>query len=170
MQSASHLDASLLARGLQYVAEPEARSARIASEHRWAGKVRVLAASRVDATEQEASRGGRPPSPHMAQVFSQRTSVTSCVFVTAPVTNERLVNHPKEEKLANRGGVRFRRAIGDKQFIVRRNFSSSVPVKRHRGEPGHTRDTRDTRTHKGSQTTQIGSGTVQYSFVRRTLR
>ena len=28
-----------------------------------------------------------------------------------------------------------------------------VPVKRHRGEPGHTRDTRDTRTHKGTRTT-----------------
>jgi hypothetical protein len=27
-----------------------------------------------------------------------------------------------------------------------------LPVKRHRGEPGHTRDTRDTRTHKGTQT------------------
>jgi len=28
----------------------------------------------------------------------------------------------------------------------------ALPVKRHRGEPGHTRDTRDTRTHKGTQT------------------
>ena len=36
-----------------------------------------------------------------------------------------------------------------------------VPVKRHRGEPGHTRDTRDTRTHKGTRTTQTNLATIQ---------
>ena len=30
----------------------------------------------------------------------------------------------------------------------------SVPVKRHRGEPGHTRDTRDTRAHAGTRITR----------------
>ena len=29
-----------------------------------------------------------------------------------------------------------------------------VPVKRHRGEPGHTRDTRDTRAHAGTRITR----------------
>jgi len=33
-----------------------------------------------------------------------------------------------------------------------------VPVKRHRGEPGHTRDTR---THKGTRTTQTNLTTIQ---------
>ena len=37
----------------------------------------------------------------------------------------------------------------------------SLPVKRHRGEPGHTRDTRDTRTHKGTRTTQTNLTTIQ---------
>jgi len=37
--------------------------------------------------------------------------------------------------------------------IYRYNFDEKLllPVKRHRGEPGHTRDTRNTRTHKGTQ-------------------
>ena len=37
----------------------------------------------------------------------------------------------------------------------------TVPVKRHRGQPGHTRDTRDTRTHKGTRTTQTNLTTIQ---------
>jgi len=44
------------------------------------------------------------------------------------------------------------------------NWTSSVPktkVKRHRGEPGHTRDTRNTRTHKGTQTTQTNLTTIE---------
>ena len=32
-------------------------------------------------------------------------------------------------------------------------LNSTVPVKRHRGEPGHTRDTRDTRAHAGTRNT-----------------
>ena len=36
-----------------------------------------------------------------------------------------------------------------------------LPVKRHRGEPGHTRDTRNTRTHKGTQTTQTNLTTIE---------
>jgi len=32
-----------------------------------------------------------------------------------------------------------------------------IPVKRHRGEPGHTRDTR---THKGTQTTPVVASVV----------
>ena len=32
--------------------------------------------------------------------------------------------------------------------------STSYPVKRHRGEPGHTRDTRDTRAHAGTRITR----------------
>jgi len=39
--------------------------------------------------------------------------------------------------------------------------NTRYPVKRHRGEPGHTRDTRDTRTHKGTRTTQTNLTTIQ---------
>jgi len=45
--------------------------------------------------------------------------------------------------------------------IYRYNFDEKLllPVKRHRGEPGHTRDTRNTRTHKGTQyPVPVGSG------------
>jgi hypothetical protein len=39
------------------------------------------------------------------------------------------------------------------------------PVKRHRGEPGHTRDTR---THKGTRTTQTNLTTIQTHQQRAT--
>jgi len=50
-----------------------------------------------------------------------------------------------------------------KIFHVFENAVSQVvvPVKRHRGEPGHTRDTRDTRTHKGTRTTQTNLTTIR---------
>ena len=35
-----------------------------------------------------------------------------------------------------------------------------VPVKRHRGEPGHTRDTRDTRAHAGTRITRTNLTTI----------
>ena len=35
-----------------------------------------------------------------------------------------------------------------------RSISRGVPVKRHRGEPGHTRDTQDTRAHAGTRITR----------------
>ena len=35
-----------------------------------------------------------------------------------------------------------------------------VTVKRHRGEPGHTRDTRDTRAHAGTRITQTNLTTI----------
>ena len=41
-----------------------------------------------------------------------------------------------------------------------------MPVKRHRGEPGHTRDTRDTRTHKGTQTNLTTNRTHQQTRYR----
>jgi hypothetical protein len=41
-----------------------------------------------------------------------------------------------------------------------------LPVKRHRGEPGHTRDTRDTRTHKGTQTNHTTNQTHQQQTPR----
>ena len=41
-----------------------------------------------------------------------------------------------------------------------------VPVKRHRGEPGHTRDTRDTRADKK---TPGGAGTHTYRYNDETL-
>ena len=34
------------------------------------------------------------------------------------------------------------------------------PVKRHRGEPGHTRDTRDTRAHAGTRITRTNLTTI----------
>jgi hypothetical protein len=37
-------------------------------------------------------------------------------------------------------------------------MNSTVPVKRHRGEPGHTRDTR---THRGTRTAQTNLTTIQ---------
>ena len=36
----------------------------------------------------------------------------------------------------------------------------AVPVKRHRGEPGHTRDTRDTRAHAGTRITRTNLTTI----------
>ena len=48
-----------------------------------------------------------------------------------------------------------------------------VPVKRHRGEPGHTRDTRDTRdtrTHKGTQTNLTTNQTHQQQTPRTSAR
>jgi len=47
---------------------------------------------------------------------------------------------------------------------------SSLPVKRHRGEPGHTRDTRDTRTHKGTQTNLTTNQTHQQQTPRTSAR
>ena len=38
--------------------------------------------------------------------------------------------------------------------------SVHVPVKRHRGEPGHTRDTRDTRAHAGKRITRTNLTTI----------
>ena len=35
-----------------------------------------------------------------------------------------------------------------------------LPVKRHRGEPGHTRDTRDTRAHAGTRITRTKLTTI----------
>ena len=35
-----------------------------------------------------------------------------------------------------------------------------LPVKRHRGEPGHTRDTRDTRAHAGTRITRTNLTTI----------
>ena len=35
-----------------------------------------------------------------------------------------------------------------------------ITVKRHRGEPGHTRDTRDTRAHAGTRITQTNLTTI----------
>jgi hypothetical protein len=46
----------------------------------------------------------------------------------------------------------------------------TVPVKRHRGEPGHTRDTRDTRTHKGTQTNLTTNQTHQQQTPRTSAR
>ena len=43
-----------------------------------------------------------------------------------------------------------------------------VPVKRHRGEPGHTRDTRDTRAHAGTRITQTNLTTIQTQRHTRT--
>jgi hypothetical protein len=37
----------------------------------------------------------------------------------------------------------------------------TLPVKRHRVEPGHTRDARDTRTHKGTRATQTNLTTIR---------
>jgi hypothetical protein len=45
-----------------------------------------------------------------------------------------------------------------------------VPVKRHRGKPGHTRDTRDTRTHKGTQTNLTTNQTHQQHTPRTSAR
>jgi len=45
-----------------------------------------------------------------------------------------------------------------------------LPVKRHRGEPGHTRDTRDTRTHKGTQTNLTTNQTHQQQTPRTSAR
>jgi len=45
-----------------------------------------------------------------------------------------------------------------------------LPVKRHRGEPGHTRDTRDTRTHKGIQTNLTTNQTHQQHTPRTSAR
>ena len=42
---------------------------------------------------------------------------------------------------------------------VKRPFRS-VPVKRHRGEPGHTRDTRDTWAHAGTRITRTNLTTI----------
>ncbi len=41
------------------------------------------------------------------------------------------------------------RVPGTVHVSVNCDCAMYLPVKRHRGEPGHTRDTRDTRTHKG---------------------
>ena len=53
-----------------------------------------------------------------------------------------------------------------KQLIKKLVETSHAPnkrllVKRHRGEPGHTRDTRDTRPHKGTQTNLTTNQTHQ---------
>ena len=42
---------------------------------------------------------------------------------------------------------REKRRRSSSQFLKVKSRSSHLPVKRHRGEPGHTRDTRDTRAH-----------------------
>ena len=39
-------------------------------------------------------------------------------------------------------------------------YGSKTPVKRHRGEPGHTRDTRDTRAHAGIRITRTNLTTI----------
>ena len=38
--------------------------------------------------------------------------------------------------------------------------NSLLPVKRHRGEPGHTRDTRDTRAHADTRITRTNLTTI----------
>jgi len=48
--------------------------------------------------------------------------------------------------------------------------NTSVPVKRHRVEPGHTRDTRNTRTHKGTQTNLTTNQTHQQHTPRTSAR
>ena len=40
------------------------------------------------------------------------------------------------------------------------NLLENYPVKRHRGEPGHTRDTRDTRAHAGTRITRTNLTTI----------
>ena len=42
----------------------------------------------------------------------------------------------------------------------------TVPVKRHRGEPGHTRDTRDTRAHAGTRITRTNLTTIHSNVPR----
>jgi hypothetical protein len=50
------------------------------------------------------------------------------------------------------------------------SLTASVAVKRHRGKPGHTRDTRDTRTHKGTQTNLTTNHTHQQHTPRTSAR
>jgi hypothetical protein len=75
-------------------------------------------------------------------------------------------NHsPKIEKESGFSqGAGISREFETRGIARRRDRPSPVerpPVKRHRGEPGHTRDTRDTRTHKGTQTTQTNLTNIQ---------
>ena len=45
-------------------------------------------------------------------------------------------------------------------FTFTFNCHPGKTVKRHRGEPGHTRDTRDTRAHAGTRITQTNLTTI----------
>ena len=46
-------------------------------------------------------------------------------------------------------------------------YGSKTPVKRHRGEPGHTRDTRDTRAHAGIRITRTNLTTQRHKPARK---
>ena len=55
----------------------------------------------------------------------------------------------------------FRRAaIVQFRFKDTGGSRDTVPVKRHRGEPGHTRDTRDTRAHASTRITRTNLTTI----------
>ena len=49
---------------------------------------------------------------------------------------------------------------GRAHTLERAGRARQSPVKRHRGEPGHTRDTRDTRAHAGTRITRTNLTTI----------
>ena len=66
-----------------------------------------------------------------------------------------------------RGHVQFSRVQREDSCNEKDALSAALPptrervtVKRHRGEPGHTRDTRDTRAHAGTRITQTNLTTI----------
>ena len=66
-----------------------------------------------------------------------------------------------------RGHVQFSREQREDSCNEKDALSAALPptrergtVKRHRGEPGHTRDTRDTRAHAGTRITQTNLTTI----------